>query len=122
MFRGTGPPPPPTSPVTGTFSCTHTEGTFRAVATNVSEKRPFGDYKVSLLEVPSNAKLVTKAIVHKFYLGGNSNVSLFFDDNDDDGNLSVGDDFWVGSFRTGPYDVTIYWASNDAVVTTVRCT
>jgi len=126
VFPRSGAPPPttpttPTSPVTVALACSHTEGTFLAVITSVSGEEPFGDYKVSLLEVPTDTAIVTKATVRKAYIGGNGDVSLFYNDNDDDARLSVGDDFWVGSFGTGPYDVTVFWAENGATVTTVRC-
>jgi hypothetical protein len=123
IFPRSGAPQPqtPTSPVTVVLSCSHTPGTFLAVVTSVSEEEPFGDYQVSLVEVPTDSKIVTKATVRKAYIGGNGDVSLFYNDNDDDARLSVRDDFWVGSFGTGPYDVTVFWAENGATVTTVRC-
>jgi len=51
--------------------------------TNVSEERPYGDYKVS--------------------------------------QMSVGDDLYVGSFGSGPYDVILYWGASGATVVTFRC-
>lgn len=120
--RPSPPAPPAVSPVTVSFGpSVHLEGHWVAYVEDVSATEPYGDYTVSLLEVPTGDWIVTNSTVRPFYIAGNGDVSLFYDDNDGDGSMSAGDDLYLGSFGTGPYDVILFWRANGATVTTFRC-
>ena len=121
-IRSSG-PTPPVSPVSARFACGRPQGQsdWFATATNVTSKESHASFEVTLTEGTNHAVVVHRTAVHKFYIGGTGQASLFFNDLDSDLTLSTGDAFEIGTQGSGPYQLTLFWHANGATIATVDC-